>query len=673
MNMPIKNKPLYRPEIDGLRAFAIIAVIIYHFNKDILPSGFLGVDIFFVISGYVISSSFSKIKSESISTFLINFYTKRIKRLLPALIFFIITFCLILVTLIPQTGSYLKTAIAALFGLSNLYLFNYSTDYFAQQNELNVFLHTWSLGVEEQFYFIFPFIVWFTGFNKKIKNGSRNILITILFLSTLSLLSFIFTYKINEPAAYFLTHNRFWEIAIGSLTFLIVNNRSKLKNLIQKIPNFLLILGLIVILFAENISPIIKHSIAVALTSFLLIGLIKKDFIYKLLIQEKFRYIGKISYSLYLWHWGIISISRWTIGIHWWSIPIQLFLIYLISDFSYRFIENPFREKNFFKYNMLNILVGFLTALSSATFLYLLGGPLKGIIYIGSNENIENFSEKEFWDFKNCESKNFESKEILLKKYQRCWVSQNGYLDYKSDNKSIFIYGNSYNAMLMPIAAEISISGEKINFHSSYRVGCLPSLALNYKKDGIMGSCSKTFQSYLNFFNKNSKKGDSLIIIDSYTLFMESPGTKLFYKGKEVNPIKAQEVFFNELVALSKKLNLENKNLIITSPIPAIRNNHLICISKLAKTNNKCKVSEDISIYNIRFNNQMYTINQKMKGIEEYKINYLNIYAVLKELINKDLINNDLNNIYSYYSDTHHLSRKGALKLTNYFKLNILN
>ena len=668
MNTTRKNKSSYRPEIDGLRAFAVIAVIIYHFNKDILPSGFLGVDIFFVISGYVISSSFSKIKSESIYTFLINFYTRRIKRLLPALIFFIITFCLILLILIPETGSSLKTAIAALFGLSNVYLYNFATDYFAQENELNVFMHTWSLGVEQQFYFIFPFIVWFTGFNKKIKNGSRNIFITIIFLSTLSLLSFISTYKVNVPAAYFLIQNRFWEIAIGSLTFLILKNRLKFINFIHKIPNFLLVVGLIFILFTENIFPVFNHIIVVCLTSFLLIGLIKKDFIYELLVKEKFCYLGKISYSLYLWHWGIISLSRWTIGIHWWSIPIQLFLIYIFSDLSFRLIENPFREKIFFKSNWLNILIGFLTVFSSGIFIALLGGPFKGIIYIGNNENVNNFSEKEYWKFKDCKLDNSESKEVLLKKYLICWVTQTGSLSGKSDKKSIFIYGNSYNAMLMPIAAEIVKSGEKINFHSLYRVGCLTSLDLNFKKAGIMGSCSKNFESYLNFFNKNSKKGDSLMIVDSYTWFMPSSGTKLFSKGKEVNPMDAQEIYFKELVTLSKKLNLENKNLIITSPIPAIKNNPLICISKLAKMNNKCKLSDDKGFYDVRFNKQMDLINEKMKNLEEYKIIYLNIYEVLKELIN-----NDLNNIYSYYSDTEHLTRKAALKLTNYFKLKIFN
>ena len=156
MNISDENKSSYRPEIDGLRAFAIISVIIYHFNKDIFPSGFLGVDIFFVISGYVITSSFTKIKSQSISIFLINFYSRRIKKIIASsLYFYIITFCLILLIIIPQTGSSLKTAISALFGVSNLYLFNFSTDYFAQENELNIFMHTWSLGLSSNNFTLF--------------------------------------------------------------------------------------------------------------------------------------------------------------------------------------------------------------------------------------------------------------------------------------------------------------------------------------------------------------------------------------------------------------------------------------------------------------------------------------------------------------------------------------
>ena len=668
MNREPLKISLYRPEIDGLRALAVIAVIIYHFNKDILPSGFLGVDVFFVISGYVIISSLLKTKSGNLWNFVINFYSRRIIRLMPALIFFIIIFCICLVIIIPQTGSSLKTAISSLFGVSNIYLFNYSTDYFAQENELNVFMHTWSLGVESQFYFIFPFIVWFSSFNKEIKSTPINIWITLILLSTLSLISFINIYDINPPAAYFLTHNRLWEIALGSITFLIANSNTKFKNQIEKIPNLLLIIGFLVVMSINSLIPTISHIIIVLITSLLLIALIKKDFIYKLLVHKSLLYLGKISYSLYLWHWGIISISRWTIGIHWWSVPIQLFLIYFFADLSFKFIECPFREKSGFNSNCLNIKLALLTILGSSAFIYFLGGPFKGIIYIGSKENINNFSEKDYWNFKFCKSDNLETNKVSSRKYEKCWVGNNGYLDENNNSKSIFIFGNSYNAMLMPIAAEIFKSGENINFNSFYRVGCLPSLNVNYKKDGVMGSCSKTFDSYLNFFYKKSKENDSLIIVDSFRLFMKSSKTKLYYRGKEISQIEALKIYFDELIALSKKLSQENKNLIITSPIPAIRNNPLICVSKLAKTNNLCKLAEDKIYYDIEFNKQMDLINFEMKKLEEYQIIYLNFYEELQKLIK-----NDLENIYYYYSDTEHLTRKAALKLTNYFKFKIID
>ena len=112
-------------------------------------------------------------------------------------------------------------------------------------------------------------------------------------MSTLSLLSFVYSYQINEPAAYFLIQNRFWEIAIGCLTFLIINNQSEFQIYSKKIPNFLLLIALILTLLTENIYPAIKHIIVVNVNSFLLIGLIKKDFIYKFFINKRLCYLGK--------------------------------------------------------------------------------------------------------------------------------------------------------------------------------------------------------------------------------------------------------------------------------------------------------------------------------------------------------------------------------------------
>ena len=141
-----KNR--HRPEIDGLRAFAVVAVIINHLNKEILPNGYLGVDIFFVISGFVITSSLYQRPSNNFKDFISGFYERRIKRLVPALSIFILIMSIAICLFNPKPDLSLKTGLTSLFGLSNLYLLKQSTDYFAQSSELNVFTHTWSLGVE---------------------------------------------------------------------------------------------------------------------------------------------------------------------------------------------------------------------------------------------------------------------------------------------------------------------------------------------------------------------------------------------------------------------------------------------------------------------------------------------------------------------------------------------
>ena len=156
----ISAKSRYRPEIDGLRAFAVIAVIINHFNKEILPNGYLGVDIFFVISGFVITSSLYQRPSKNFKDFISGFYERRIKRLIPALSVFVLITSIGICLFNSEPGSSLKTGLTSLFGLSNLYLLKNSTDYFALSSELNVFTHTWSLGVEEQFYILFPCLLY---------------------------------------------------------------------------------------------------------------------------------------------------------------------------------------------------------------------------------------------------------------------------------------------------------------------------------------------------------------------------------------------------------------------------------------------------------------------------------------------------------------------------------
>ena len=146
----------YRPEIDGLRGLAVLAVVINHLNHNWLEGGFLGVDIFFVISGYVITASINGRLNQPLGMFLGEFYRRRVQRLAPALITCVAITGLLTCLFVTDPSSSLITGATALFGVSNIYLLQESTNYFGLDASLNTFTQTWSLGIEEQFYLVFP-------------------------------------------------------------------------------------------------------------------------------------------------------------------------------------------------------------------------------------------------------------------------------------------------------------------------------------------------------------------------------------------------------------------------------------------------------------------------------------------------------------------------------------
>ena len=333
----------YKPEIDGLRAIAIIAVIINHFNKDILQSGYLGVDIFFVISGFVITSSIERRKYENFRNFIFGFYERRVKRLFPAICLFVIIATVLSCIFISDPKTYLSTGRLSLIGLSNIALFENSIDYFATSADLNPFLHTWSLGVEEQFYFLFPFIAWFSGLNQNfINKGKRNFKFILLIISSLSLIGFLYFYERNFSAAYFLMPFRIWEIGFGSIIY-FYKRRFFSTKLSVFLSDFLFLLIIGTFFLPINIGNY-STVLVVSFTCMYLCQEKTNSFSYNLLTSKNIIKIGKFSYSLYLWHWLIIVISRWTIGIHWWSIPFQVLIIFLCSYASFKLVENPLRN-----------------------------------------------------------------------------------------------------------------------------------------------------------------------------------------------------------------------------------------------------------------------------------------------------------------------------------------
>jgi peptidoglycan/LPS O-acetylase OafA/YrhL len=333
----------YRPEIDGLRALAVIAVILNHTRSEWLPSGYLGVDIFFVISGFVITSSLLVRGREEASDFFLGFYARRFKRILPALILFVLIAGAAIAYFSPG-GPSIRTGVAALFGFANMYLFHEAVDYFGRASELNIFTHMWSLGVEEQFYFIYPVLFWLAGI-PRLHASARSRLFWLIFLGSIaSFLLWLFLSQTNQVAAYFLMPARLWEMGTGCLVCLAMGRcQSWPFTRIQGI-GLGVVVAMVAVLFLPQATIVLATPLVILLTSLFLITVRPGSMAYAGFAQPQVVFIGLISYSLYLWHWGVLCLSRWTLDMKLWMVPFQYVLIFLLALASYRWIETPLRK-----------------------------------------------------------------------------------------------------------------------------------------------------------------------------------------------------------------------------------------------------------------------------------------------------------------------------------------
>jgi peptidoglycan/LPS O-acetylase OafA/YrhL/lysophospholipase L1-like esterase len=350
-------KILYRPEIDGLRAIAVFAVILYHanftiFGYPLFHGGFIGVDIFFVISGYLITSLILK------EIYLTNkfsfkyFYERRIRRILPTLLF-VMTMSLIAGYFLLLPHSYVglaKAVISSIFFTSNFY-FHYSGNNYGEENSLlKPLLHTWSLSIEEQFYILFPIFILI------IFKFFRKYLFKFIFLGFCISLLFAEYLSKNHPAfAFYQLLPRVFELLLGSmLSFFELNNDKNIKknNLITN--KIYTRFGIILILYSFIFFNFNRISHPGIITLIPIIGLAliirfskKGELITEILSSQIFVFFGLISYSLYLWHFPIFAYLRYIDLFN--SLQIKLlsiFLVIIISILSYYFIEKPFRNKN---------------------------------------------------------------------------------------------------------------------------------------------------------------------------------------------------------------------------------------------------------------------------------------------------------------------------------------
>lgn len=328
----------YRRELDGMRALAIIPVLIFHLNDNWLPGGYLGVDIFFVISGFLITGILIQENQKRTFSFL-RFYVKRVMRLFPAMFLMLAT--VVLVSFFYDSHSEFKfvnqAAISVLVFLSNIF-FNIKSDYFNHET-VNPLLHTWSLAVEEQYYFFMPLFIFLLF---KFKNNLKLLQIGLIVLSSCSLFFFIYDFSASKMDSFFLFTHRFWELGIGSLIALNFNRiKHEIDGKVEVISSMFLGMILFSYLFDPNVYELgYLIYIFVTITSgFLLVSIDKSIIVKGALSFKPLAFIGLISYSLYLWHQPIIIFSKKNDI----SLIFQLAIIIAISFGSYRF-ELYFRK-----------------------------------------------------------------------------------------------------------------------------------------------------------------------------------------------------------------------------------------------------------------------------------------------------------------------------------------
>lgn len=348
----------YVKGIDGLRAVAVLSVIIFHFDHQLLPGGFTGVDVFFVISGYVISKSLAANFDKSFSKYILDFYKRRIIRIMPAVIFFLVVTSIVSTMFIPQfwlSSSNEKTSLWAFFGLSNFALVLNADGYFDMRIPFNPFVHTWSLAVEEQFYLIFPVIFYLYLLARQ--RGARALNNTVLLLPLLAIASFGFSaYETgaHPERAFYLLPSRFWQLSAGAMLFQVHSHGIQISR--GPISNTVLLLtgcALLTIGFVasqETEFPFPWAVIPVA-GSILLIAALSEEHrsfgLNRVFEAVPCVYIGRISFSLYLWHWPVFTLFRWTVGMEGILTGLlSLMISFGLAVFSYTLVESPIRRSS---------------------------------------------------------------------------------------------------------------------------------------------------------------------------------------------------------------------------------------------------------------------------------------------------------------------------------------
>lgn len=611
---------IYRREIDGLRTLAVVPVILFHAGLTVFSGGYVGVDVFFVISGYLITSILiSELEQGNFS--IARFYERRARRILPAL-FFVMLCCIPFawMWMLPSELKDFSESIAAVVLFASNILFWREEGYFAPAAELKPLLHTWSLAVEEQYYLLFPVFLLLAW-----RFGRKRVFWSICVIAAISLAASEWGWR-NEPSAnFYLAPTRAWELLIGSMCAFWLTGREQRGN------NWLSLAGLALIVFAiffyDDATPFPSGYALVPVLGTALIILFggTGTWTAKLLGMRGFVGIGLISYSAYLWHQPLFAFARIRNPVE----PAQSLMLVLaalslvLAYLSWRYVEKPFRKGS------ASILptrraVFAASVVVAAVFV---GGGLAGHSREGFPQRssrldfegdvghtyFHNYVDDKFVD---CRPIEIADEALAWEGFLRCKQSRTG-------NPDIALIGDSHAEHLFVGLAEN-----------------LDNNIVFYIKDSVPTIDNKEFAKVFDYL-------------------FESPDVKIvviaFY-FERMNEVRDGLEFRQNLLALVRKLQSHGKQVFIVKDVPTFSLDPESCVFSQTRqiAYDRCNVKR------AQFLQDAKKYNEAVNYLEQEA--QVSVYDPINDSCGQKYCNMIVNN-QILYRDRHHLNLIGSQKI----------
>lgn len=656
---PEATKHSYRPDIDGLRAVAVLAVVAFHFFPEWVRGGFIGVDIFFVISGFLISSIIYRELEHHTFSF-IDFYSRRVRRIFPALILVLLS-CLVLGWYILLADEYKQLGQHVFAGsgfASNLMLWSES-GYFDNASETKPLLHLWSLGIEEQFYLIWPLLLWVL-YKKK-----NNFFLIIILIALASFVANIYLVGKNPVADFYSPVTRFWELMIGSIVAYIFFYKPKylmrrekwisvdmgLLHEVFSCFGLALLAGALFLLSKESAFPGWWALLPALGAAFILLGG-RATWVNSRIFSNPFLvWVGLISFPLYLWHWALLSMARIVEGevpTVSWRLAIAALSIAL-AWLTFQLIEKPLRFGGYAKVKTIALIVLMVIIGSLGYYVFARDGVGRRLALPDSTQKLLIRAPEPENDNQRCKNRFPE-----LAKFHYCGITNNS-------APTVALIGDSHAYHYYDSFSRVLESNSLIHVKQS---SCLPfSSDLQLSQE----DCADRVHVVTQFLKEN--KDIKTIYLSGYWSYLSSSGY-----GSQGDNWQLPEIATNtDIISFSENgdkfltnIESENRNIIIMLDTPSLNFNVKSCLNLRPFTLTDRSIKNCL-IKKSNYEKQNLIANDALNNLKKHHKN-LEIYSP-EELFCNDLYCKPFYGDLPLYIDGHHLNKYGSTKVVRDFLL----